>query len=213
MTRLVCLANSERPGGQCIAGIDLESGEWIRPVPRDMDAVPTAKSVVGGKLLAPLDIFEIELVRPKDIPRYQRENRIIKNWNWTIVGRFKRSHLLKLCDATTPILHTSDDRVSPDLLDALSPDQWASLQLVSPKKLTFERDYWDHHRWRARFQDSDGAEYYLKVTDAAVTRRLEGDEKISKHSLLTISLAKPWAPQDGSQPPRCYKIVANVIEL
>src|SRR5579862_6945661 len=104
MARLVCLANSERPGGQCIAGIDLETGEWKRPVPKDSDAVPTARCVIGGRLLEPLDIFEIELIRPRDPPRYQRENRFIKNWNWSITGRLRKDKLLEYCDATTPIL-------------------------------------------------------------------------------------------------------------
>src|ERR1700761_3892328 len=30
--RFLCLAVSRRPGGHCIAGIDIDSGEWIRPV-------------------------------------------------------------------------------------------------------------------------------------------------------------------------------------
>jgi hypothetical protein len=71
----------------------------------------------------------------------------------------------------------------------------------------------DQHRWRARFQDAAGNEYCLKITDAKTTRRLEAGNKISNQSLLTISLTKPWAPSDGSQPERCYKLVAAVIEL
>ena len=30
--RFLCLAVSRRPGGRCIAGIDLDTGNWIRPV-------------------------------------------------------------------------------------------------------------------------------------------------------------------------------------
>lgn len=141
MARLVCLANSERPGGQCIAGIDLDTGEWIRPVPRDLDAVPTARCIIGGRLLAPLDVFEVDLARQRETARFQRENRIIKNWNWTVLGRFRKVDLLNYRDKTTPILHSVNDRVLPSVLDELPPDQWASLQLVKPRNLTFEHDY------------------------------------------------------------------------
>ncbi|HUE73266.1 MAG TPA: hypothetical protein VMP01_20480 [Pirellulaceae bacterium] len=213
MTRLVCLANSERPGGQCVAGIDLDSGEWIRPIPRDVDAIPTARCLIGGKFLTLLDIIEVDLVRPRDTPRFQRENRIIKTWDWSIVGRFRKSDLASYCDNSTPILHSTDDRVSPRVLERLSPLEWASLQLVKPRKLRFEHDYWDERRWRARLEDAAGNEYYLKITDATITRRLESGDQVSSKSLLTVSLAKPWAPRDGSKPELCYKIVAAVIEL
>lgn len=213
MARLVCLANSERPGGQCIAGIDLDSGEWIRPVPRDLDAVPTGRCIIGDRLLAPLDIFEVDLARPKETPRFQRENRIIKNWNWSIVGRLRSANLRDYCDDTSPILHSRNDRVSPRVLDRLPPEQWASLRLIKPRRLKFEHDHWDQHRWRARFEDSAGNEYYLKITEATTTRRLEGGDRVSSQSLLTVSLAKPWVPRDGSKPELCYKIVAAVIEL
>jgi hypothetical protein len=213
MARLVCLANSQRPGGQCIAGIDLNTGEWIRPVPRDGDAVPPARCFIDGKWLEPLHVFEVDFVPPKVTPRFQRENRVIKSWAWSICGRLRRDKLLEYCDNAVPILHTTGDRVAIPTLDSLPPSQWTSLQLVRPKKVSFEHDHRDQHRWRARFQDAVGNEYSLKITDAAITRRLEAGERIGSQCILTISLTKPWAPLDGSQPLRCYKLVAAVIEI
>ena len=66
MSRLVCLANSARPGGQCIAGIDLDTRQWVRPVPRDGDAVPIERCVIDNKFLSTLDIIQTqqEFVRP-----------------------------------------------------------------------------------------------------------------------------------------------------
>lgn len=34
MARIVCLANSFKKGGRCVAGIDLETGRWMRPIGR-----------------------------------------------------------------------------------------------------------------------------------------------------------------------------------
>lgn len=30
--RMICLANSRKIGGRCVAGIDVNTGEWVRPV-------------------------------------------------------------------------------------------------------------------------------------------------------------------------------------
>ncbi|MEX0713523.1 MAG: hypothetical protein WD278_14295 [Pirellulales bacterium] len=182
-------------------------------MPRDLDAVPTGRCIVGERLLTPLDVFVVDLARPKEAQRFQRENRIIKNWNWSIVGRLRKGDLPRYCDDAAPILHRKNDRVSPRVLEKLPPEQWASLQLVKPQRLMFEHDYWDAHRWRARFQDAAGNEYSLRITDASTTRRLEGGDRISSQSILTVSLAKPWAPPDGSKPELCYKIIAAVIEV
>lgn len=64
MTRLICLANSRRDGGRCIAGIDIDSGQWIRPIPPGGGAIPEEKTLLGSRLLAPLDVIELELEAP-----------------------------------------------------------------------------------------------------------------------------------------------------
>ena len=87
MARILILANSKRPDGQCVAGIDLESGEWVRPVPARGDGIPTNRCFVGGKFVGVRDVVEMDLTRPREIAEFQRENRVIKSWNWTIVGR------------------------------------------------------------------------------------------------------------------------------
>lgn len=213
MARIVCLANSKRPDGRCIAGIDLQTGEWIRPVPRDSDAVPDQRCFVDGRFLSVLDVVEIDVARFKQVPPYQCENRVIRNWNWAILRRFPRASLPQYCDQAVPILHSANDWVLPSVLDALPATEWKSLQLVRPSRLSFERDARDQHRWRARFRVAKGNEYALKVTDPEATRRLEAGDRIGANCLLTISLTKPWAPPSGTLAERCYKLVAAVIEL
>ncbi len=210
--QLICLANSWRPGGRCIAGIDPETGTWIRPVPRDTDAIPEAHCTVDGTALSLLDIFDVDLEQPGEAPKYQRENRILKNWNWVIRGRMRRASIEQFVDDSAPIFHNTQDRVVAVLLDKLAPRDWKSLQLVRPRNLRFERDAHAQQRWRVRFKDRAGNEYLLKLTDPEATRRLEAGERIDPGSLLTVSLTRPWAGQDGTMLKLCYKIVAGVIE-
>jgi hypothetical protein len=213
LTRMICLANSWRPDGRCVAGIDIGTGKWVRPVPATGDAIPEQRLYLKGRFLSLLDVVEINLTRPKEISRYQRENLVIANWNWAIVGSVQTSDVIQYCDETTPILHNNGDRVPPYALDQLPPEQWNSLQLIRPRNLDFERDSTDQHRWHARFRDRSGCEYLLRLTDPLAARRLDAGNKISPESLLAISLTKPWAPPRVSKPKRCYKLVAAVIEL
>lgn len=213
MARLICIANSRRPDGRCVAGIDVDTREFVRPVGQQTDGIPEHRVYFDGRLLAVGDKFEVELRRPRQISPYQRENQTIVNWNWKHRGRASLKPLVKYCDDTTPILHSTSDRVAPAMLDELPPEEWQSLQLVRPRKPQFERDYWDQHRWRVRFRDKGKNEYYLRITDPVATHKLESGKSIGTDVLLLVSLAKPWAPPDGSKPPMCYKLVATVIEL
>jgi hypothetical protein len=78
--------------------------------------------------------------------------------------------------------------------------------------VTFARHYYTPNRWVANFSDPAGNKYSLRITDPEVTRRLEAGHRISKQSLLTISLTKPWAPDQKKMRPFCYKVVAAVME-
>ncbi len=185
--QIICLANSWRPGGHCIAGIDRETGNWIRPVPPDTDAIPCERCVVGGAPIALLDVLDLEVA-------------------------VRRASVEPFVDDSAPLFHTTNDRVVTAVLEKLAPTAWKSLQLVRPRNLRFERDGYSQQRWRAKFRDKGGTEYQLKVTDPEATRRLECGTPIHPASLLTVSLTRPWTPTDRSQLVVCYKIVAAVIE-
>ncbi len=214
MTSIVILAISKRPDGRCLGGIDLETGEWVRPVPKRSDGIPTRRCFLEGRMLRLLDVLELDLFRPREFHEFQKENQIIRNWwSWKATRRLKLTEILKYVDPTTPVLHSPGDRVAPSFLRELPPKQWTSLQLVRPEKLEFTRHHWEPNRWVANFRDAKGNCYSLKVTDPEVTLRLEKGERISQRSLLTVSLTKPWSANVEAQPPLCYKIVAAVMEL
>jgi hypothetical protein len=214
MVRMVCLANSIRNDGRCVAGVDMATGEWVRPVPPGGGCIPPSCVTFGGRPLELLDIVELELAPPRFGTRYQRENRIVPLWNWLVVGRAAACQVLPYCEDTSPILFTPGDRVEPARLESLPPDRWQSLQLVRPEKVEFERNPWRQNRWLARFWDGAGYEYCLKVTDPVVSGRLALGEQIGTDCFLTVSLVEPWAPEDDeSKPALCYKVVAGVIEI
>jgi hypothetical protein len=209
---LICLANSVRPDGRCIAGIDPATGRWVRPIPCDGDAIPEARCVVDRRLVAPLDVLELQVAPPAAATKYQCENQALRGWDWAVRGRLNEKALVPYMDGAAPILHTPGDRVVPALLEKLPPGEWKSLQLVRPRGLRFEPVPNVPHRWRAVFRDARRNEYALKLTDPEATRRLEHGEPIREPCLLTVSLTRPWAP-DVSRLKMCYKLVAAVIEV
>jgi hypothetical protein len=49
--RILCLANSIREGGRCVAGIDYATGRWVRPVLLGGGPIPVERAFVGNKYL------------------------------------------------------------------------------------------------------------------------------------------------------------------
>lgn len=115
--RLVCLANSRKLHGRCIAGRELlagNPGEWIRPVSdREHEEVSEyERQYEEGSDPHVLDIIDVPLIGPK-AKLYQSENWLLNpEAYWSKVGAFGRDNLRLLADAPGPIWidghHTSN---------------------------------------------------------------------------------------------------------
>jgi hypothetical protein len=214
MTRLICLANSRRDGGRCVAGIDIDSGLWIRPLPPRGGAIPEEKTFLGGRLFAPLDVIELELYPPTFATRFQCENRLMQNWNWRLAGRVHPADVVKYCGKENKVLHGPGKTVHPAELERLPPEKWTSLQLIHAANASFEPDPRMAIRWQVRFSPLPaGPVYCLNITDPEATLRLNRKEKIRPDCLLTVSLTEPREFKEYDKPELCYKLVAAVIEL
>jgi hypothetical protein len=111
---MICLANSIREGDRCVAGIDVESGQWIRPVPPGGGGIPNRRVLFGQHLLELLDIVHLNVHPPLFKTKYQRENRVMSAWDWEVVGKATPKQLLSYCDPATPVLHTNNDLLCLD---------------------------------------------------------------------------------------------------
>lgn len=216
---LVCLANSRKLSGRCVAGIvDGGSGEWIRPV-SDRPSREVSEyewQYNDGSDPNVLDVISIPLLRPQP-QSFQSENWLLDpNSYWTKIGRVGWDTVLTLEQHPTSLwingyqtYHGLNDRVPVERADTLAD----SLKLVrvrgvtlrvhtpnatlgSPKRVV-----------SARFQHA-GAEYILRVTDPNYERtylaRPNGRHELGE-SLLTVSLSEPFHGY-------AYKLVAAIIE-
>lgn len=212
MARIICLANSFKHGGRCIAGIDIDTQKWIRPVPDgNGDAVTSAMRLIDGKEPQILDIIDIPILDSGPDKGCQPENRTLKAGKWRKLDQITAQDLLKYCEDDSVILHNHQEYVLPEVFTKLPTGKWKSLQLVHNTNVGFTPAY-KQNQWRVVFRDGKGHVLDLKLTDPLASDKLRKD-KISKNCILTVSLATRWSPSDGKQPERCYKMVAGVVEL
>jgi len=210
--RIICLANSYKHNGRCIAGID-ETGRWVRPVSSSKKrAIDKETRIIDGSEPQILDILEIPLHAHGPVEGCQPENKLLKDGQWKKVGQVRPKDLLKYCEDDSVILHNNLDHVRASCFKMIPSYGWKSLQLVRNKNVVFEQDENNKAKWRVNFINSKGNALSLRLTDPATCERLERGENISKDCLLTVSMASGWNP-DKQTAKRCYKFVAGVVEL
>lgn len=106
---IVCLANSRKQEGRCIAGREWSeeqrSGSWVRPVSvrESQEVSERERQYEDGSDPRVLDIINIPILepQPKD---YQTENWLLNpGCRWEKIGAFSRRDLPKLVDPITPL--------------------------------------------------------------------------------------------------------------
>ncbi len=216
--KLICLANSRKFSGRCIAGKVLTDdlvGPWVRPI----STVPTGEltqdriTLNNGAMPRLLDILSVPLLGPA-AHTYQSENHTIGEGGWSSRGRWPLSGLDDLIDPVDRIwlngYHSQNglnDRMPEKAVtEALS----SSLLFVRASDLAFtvQRDTKGLNRVRARFT-FNGEEYWMPVTDPEVEAvylpRESGRYPVDcRRPYVTISISEPYA---GS----CYKLAAAFI--
>lgn len=212
MAKLVCLANSRKHGNRCIAGINLDTKEWIRPVSDLWDGA------IGGLFryinVEPqlLDILRIPLGRTGPDFGFQPENKSLTEGKWEKIGNLMPDDILQFCEQDDTVLYNMSDRVDWKFVQNLSIENRKSLQLVHSRDVRFLKtiSYRGRLQVRADFTYKT-KRYNLVVTDSVIERRVAEDERISQECILTISLGGPFPEEDPN--PSCYKLVAGVIEM
>ena len=217
--QLVCLANSRKPGGRCVAGKSVSGGEWIRPISaREGGEISDAecRCACGGEA-ALLDVIEIPLLRAAP-HGHQSENHLIASGRkWTRIGALRWEDLPPLADGIETLwvtgsstIHGRNDRVPPDKIAECE----SSLALIRIREITFLVDRFgtrfgnERRSVRAAFRFNERS-YNLKLTDpvleANLLSRNNGEHDFRLDAFLCISLTEPHI--DGY----CYKLVASVI--
>jgi hypothetical protein len=220
--KIVCLANSRKPSGRCVAGREvLENGYggWIRPV----SVRPSAEISLeerryeNGKDPQILDVIEIPMIAA--VPRlHQNENHMIDaEYCWTKKGALTWVDLSDLVDTPASLWTNGDstycgtnDRVN----QALASQFTNSLFLIQPEALHVqvqtEGGMFGNPRRRVRADFRyNGTGYNFIVTDPLAEQAfLARDNGVYQlhDAYLCISLTEAY---EGDR--SCHKLVAAII--
>jgi len=219
--RLVCLANSRKLQGRCVAGRELIEGNpggWIRPVSnREHEEVSSRERLYQDRSEpCLLDIVDIPLLEPR--PKlHQRENWLLDpGWCWMKRGTFPHSSLGLLAEAPGPLWingHSTYNGLNDYVPVENIGNIHGSLKLIAIPGLRLHvykpgEAFGDMRRRVQADFSFDGVDYSIWVTDSVIElaylAQADGVYELNA-SYLTISLAEPH--RDG----RCYKVVAAII--
>ncbi len=220
--RIVCLANSRKLSGRCIAGREWDAeqgaGSWVRPVSgrHGQEVSEYERQYADGSDPRLLDILDVPVRWPQPND-FQSENWLLDPEHyWKKAGIHSTFDLPALADPVEPLwvdghstYHGCNDRIPIDVQDRVH----SSLRLIKAERLTLEvfapGEAFGNSKRRVqgRFAHADQT-YSLWVTDPKCERhylaKLDGTYQIGA-CYLTISLGEPF---EGS----IYKLVAAIIK-
>ena len=209
MVKIVCLANSKKNGDRCIAGINICTGKWVRPVSELGDGrIPVNRCLVNGEEPELLDILDIPF-RQEGFG-HECENLPIVVGEWEKIGKVIPNSLLKYCESE--IFYSKYiEKVPKSFLDSLPLEEKRTLQLVRATVKQIRKN--KYQKWEASLLISDHKVFKAKITDLAMINKLnQGVDFNNKDCLFTISLAQPWRKNNCDEL-SCWKLIAGVIEL
>jgi hypothetical protein len=216
---MICLANSRKFGGRCIAGKATANGAWIRPISARNSAEINfdERQYENGQEPQILDVVVVSMIGPS--PRgHQQENHLIDaDYYW----KKKREVAWNELDALTDASHTlwtnghSTHGGRNDRVPAADAEQYqTSLCLIHPRQVTISVQTPgaafgnDKKAVRAQFR-YNGLWYNLRATDVDVERVYSAKEvgayPLELPCYLCISLAEAHTDD------YCYKLVATII--
>ena len=220
--RIVCLANSRKLHGRCVAGrewIGGRAGRWVRPVSdrEHQEVSEYERQYEDGSDPKVLDVIDLPVLVPRP-NGYESENWLLDPENyWEKVGRLSWFDLPAVVDPPAPLwldagstYHGRNDRILLDAVDSVADslklihvDQ-LSLSVFRPGEAFGNRK----RRVQGRFTFA-GREYWLWVTDPVYERRylakLDGEYPMGE-CFLTVSLGEPYG---GA----VYKLIASIITI
>jgi hypothetical protein len=232
---IICLANSWKHGGRCIAGFKTDGSGWLRPVSGKFDGSLYEEhyTLANGQEPALFNILRIECTHARP-EAHQPENWAIADRKWQLIGSATIEQLNNLLTqefkkaTNSPMLLGNDlDRLEWDYLQQ-NPLQ-SSLCLIRPQTIQWKittKAHSNQRKFRAIFSLQQ-VQYDLAITDPIWRNQLDllpdgeyTSENIIKilelqnfnpqRFLLTISLSEPFQSSER-EPMYCFKLIAAVI--
>lgn len=209
---VICLANSPKLGGRCVAGFCSEIG-FVRLVADERGAALSSQETIldTGVELHPLVSFWVELERHVPL-NFQPENWLFVPGPFEFADAWAPTDdlgfLLDLCDDSPVLLEDDSPSVPRARTKANGFEQSLTLVHVQSPRFGSMKRTGKGPRWFCEFT-FNGQTHNLAVTDEQMKKRIQdanGNLETASEWILTISLGEPFSGHH-------YKLVAAAIEL
>lgn len=214
MKKQICiLTKSYKHGGYCVAGVDIETKEWIRLVNSDnpnADEIREEQMFLNGRKIDCLDVLEYDFI--KSIPNScQTENWLL---NKTISPKFIKSisleelaDIIKLEKEEFFICNKSNLLTPSEILGvarSLYVFNVKNLEIIAAAHQNFDVI---RYKYKCKFTYKNRTYSNISLTDP-IYRDVDRNEEVIENALIIASL--PCVPyEDGS----FYKFVAKIIPV
>ena len=204
---IAVFANSVKHGEHCVAGKDISTGSWIRPVADTAGAELSHSQCLcdtpnGKFIVKPLQKVEIKFRQHAPLLN-QPENHVITDEIWEQKDRIEEAEIVSYLD-TPDTLWGHGNSVNFAQIEARLIDIEQSLYLVKVDNLELFKAM--NNKRRAIFTYA-GIRYDLPVTDPNFYRLLAEPQY---QQVLCVSLGEKFDPAGGNNF-SCYKIIAAIF--
>lgn len=219
---MLCMANSRKPKGRCIAGL-LPDGSWIRPVSTSTgEAIGEFQTLLDiGRPIQPLDVVKIP-IKSTAARHHQQENQLIANRPWRFLSErsitdediadflsqhaYDKGTLFGDPDRSISWSEVKENRINH------------SLALVRTSEPIFRRT--ENRNGQLRFSSTFGYgeyQYRLPITIVGFEKSIPPINinqvyRSESDWWFTVSLGEAFKPQFRNDK-YCYKLVAGAIEI
>lgn len=218
MRRVVILANSHKLQGRCVAGVDLTSRSWVRPLGSLPGGALSRAECIAGSDDGPMEVGPGDIVEMADglaAASSHHPEDIHSTAPWRIVGRMTplvmEHELHDLITVEAPLLGLPTRDVPLANLDTRQADASLGLARCSAAVLYWRDRPGQSRQLRARVRLID-TEEDLALTDPMIETKMgRRTEATLDRCLLAVSLSEPYARKDGEL--WCSKLIAAALPL
>ena len=212
---LIILAESAKYGNYCVAGVDVETGAWIRPIsekPELEDAVPIDDlKYPDDSRVELLDVVEIKFSDRAANNPIQPENFFYnEKYYWQKVGRVTLQDVIdrRGFDLRDEIFYNNERSILG--ADVIKFGERESLLLLPVENLFISIEETDHKKFFADF-DYRGRKFYrFSVGDLAVREKFVDNDAgkyfLKNKAAVVFSLTNPFHYNA-----ECYKMFAQIF--
>lgn len=212
MASIICLANSLKHNGRCVAGIDIATGQWIRPVSRlSSGRISVERSTINGEPIQPLDLVEIPLANTGQ--GYECENRLILPGDWQRLDKVGAETMLQYCEQELLYSDHNDwiNAVPYSYLLILPLEERRTLQIIETHHFRVWQN--EYGKWKGGIPLTDGTRMVANITDPVLCRKLHEGYVLNQRCLVALSFSQPWKKPDVDSELLCYRLIVGVVEL